>query len=95
MLRRIFLPYNNSVHIFFISSILFKNIVYFMFFNEIVVNLSVDENEEDWELFWGIPLMCLIAITDVLKVIEMVIHSRMAYLDPRTMLIGKMAFRLT
>ena len=61
-----------------------------MFFDEIVLNLSLDQHGHfHWEYISGVPLMCLIAITEILRVIEMVIHSRMAYQDPSTMLLGK------
>ena len=90
-------PSNNSVHIFFIFSLLFKDLVYFMFFFEAVLNVSVKQGDQ-FELLesefgtgveFGIPLIILLVVTNIFKLVEMLINSRLAFVDPKTMMIGK------
>ena len=88
--RHTLYPSNDSVHIFFIFSALFKDAVYFMFFNEILLHMSIDQKGDFlWGRFFSYPIIALLVITDVLTIIEMSIQSRVAYIDPKTMTMGK------
>ena len=87
--KRILYPSKNSVHIFFIFSVMFKDIVYCAFMLEALVNLSAGANNEfDVESFAGAPLIVLLTLAQVMKICEIFVQSHLAYVDPKTMLLG-------
>ena len=68
-----------------------------MFFFEAVLNVSVKQGDQ-YELLesefgtgieFGIPLIILLVVTNIFKLVEMLINSRLAFVDPKTMMIGK------
>ena len=90
--RRILYPYSNSVNTFLIFSAFFKIMVNALFMMETCISFTYEgpskDNFRSLNEPFGMPLICLLGIGHVLKIVEMIMYSRMAYLDPKTRLLG-------
>ena len=90
--HRILYPYSNSVNLFFIFSAFFKIMVNSMFLMETCISFTYEGPEKDnyrrWDEPFGYPLICFLSLGHVFKIVEMIMYSRMAYLDPKTRLLG-------